>query len=142
MAQAEIKEILNVPSDKLYKAITSYAQYPQFVEGCTQAQVTRQSDTLAQVDYKVSMIKDVSYSLKHEEDPANKTMQWSLIRSDFMKKNSGRWALKDLGSDRTEVAYQVEVEFAFPVPGLILNRLIKGQLPGMVKSFEKFAKTF
>jgi len=141
MAQAEIKEVLSVNADKMYKAITQYDRYPQFVEGVTSAKVTRISDAEARVDYKLSMLKDISYALTHKENASARTMQWSLIQSDFMKKNNGSWTLREVSPDKTEVSYQVEVEFNFPVPGLILNKLIKGQLPKMLKNFEACAKT-
>ena len=58
-----------------------------------------------------------------------------------MKKNSGRWELKSAGPGKTEVRYEVEVEFNFPVPSLILNRVVKGTLPSMVKGFVERAKS-
>ena len=141
MAQAEIKETIPVDIEPFYRAITSYDKYPGFVEGCTQALVTRTNETQAKVDYKVSMMKDISYSLEHFEDPAQKSMNWKLISSDFMKKNTGSWNLRSVGPGQTEVNYRLEIEFSFPVPSLILNRLIKGQLPGMIKNFTKLAQS-
>ena len=40
----------------------------------------------------------------------------------------------------TDLRYVIEIEFKIPVPGLILNRLIKSSLPSMVRSFESQAR--
>lgn len=142
MAQAEIRETLSVDKDKFFKTITDYANYPKFVDGCTQARVLEQKspDGEARVQYAVSLIKDVTYTLDHKVDAAAGVMHWSLVESEFMKVNNGRWELRSAGPGKTDVSYKVEIEFKIPVPGLILNRLIKSNLPAMLKQFEKQAQ--
>lgn len=139
MAKAEIQETLAVSRDRLYSVITQYEDYPKFVEGCKEVNVKRNGSGETRVTYHVSMIKDISYTLDHREDGKKNRLEWNLVESDFMKSNTGFWELKDLGNGKTEIRYGVEIEFKFPVPSLILNRLIKGSLPAMVKSFEKRA---
>jgi ribosome-associated toxin RatA of RatAB toxin-antitoxin module len=141
VAQAEFKEVIGVDKDKLFKAITGYEAYPQFVEGCKKVSVDRKSDSQARVSYEVSMMKDVTYTLDHKEDAATGRVEWSLVDSDTFKKNNGLWELKAAGPGKTEVYYKLDVEFKIPVPGFILNRLVKGSLPDMVKSFVKKANT-
>lgn len=139
MAKAEIRETLAVDSKALFDVITRYEDYPQFVEGCTSVEVERKGPGRARATYKVSMMKDITYTLDHREDPEKGIIEWTLVDSDFFKLNSGRWELKAAGAGKTEAHYALEAEFKIPVPGLILNRLIKGSLPPMVKSFEKRA---
>jgi ribosome-associated toxin RatA of RatAB toxin-antitoxin module len=141
MAQAEFREVLGTDKDKLFSVITRYEDYPQFVEGCSSVQVDRQAPGKIRVTYRVNvMSQDVTYTLDHKEDSATGVVEWTLIESNFFKKNTGRWELKASGSGKTDVLYSLELEFKIPVPGFILNRLVKGSLPGMVKSFEKQAK--
>ena len=140
MAQAEFHETLDVDKDKLFAAITRYEDYPQFVDGVRSARVERKGTGQARVAYLVSMMKEVNYVLDHREDPTNGTVKWTLVESDSFKKNNGSWELKVAGPGKTEVRYSLELEFNFPVPGLILNKLVKGSLPSMVKSFVKRAK--
>jgi ribosome-associated toxin RatA of RatAB toxin-antitoxin module len=140
MAQAEFHEVLNVSKDKLWDAIVRYEDYPKFVEGCRGVKVERKGTGQARASYDVSMMKDVKYTLDHREDKDKGVIEWSLVDSDFFKKNDGRWELKDAGAGKTDVRYTLEVEFKVPVPGFILNGLVKKSLPGMVKSFEKQAK--
>jgi ribosome-associated toxin RatA of RatAB toxin-antitoxin module len=141
MAQAEIREVLSVKHDLLYSVVTRYEDYPQFVEGCTSVQVDRKTPGNIRATYRVNvMSQDVTYVLDHHEDPEKGTVEWTLVESNFFKKNNGRWEIKPAGAGQSDVLYSLDVEFKIPVPGFILNKLIKGSLPGMVKSFEKQAK--
>lgn len=140
MAQAELKEVLAVDADKLFDVITRYEEYPKFVDGINSIQVERKGPGHARVIYQISMMKDFSYCLDLREDRKNGRVEWTLVESDLFKKNNGLWEIKSLGEGKTEALYKLEVEFNIPVPGLILNRLVKGNLPSMMKSFEKQAK--
>jgi coenzyme Q-binding protein COQ10 len=141
MANAEIHETLSVDKDKFFATVARYEDYPKFVEGVTKVHVERKGPGHARVTYNVSMMKDIVYTLDHKEDAASGIMEWTLVESDAMKKNVGRWTIKSAGAGKTDVTYSVEIDFKIPVPGFILNRLVKGQLPAMLKSFEKQAKT-
>lgn len=141
MASAEFKDVLTIDKKKLFETITRYEDYPKFVDGVKSTKVERKGPGAARVTYQVSMMKDISYTLDLREDAAKGVVEWSLVDSDFFKINNGKWQLKDLGNGKTDVSYFLEVEFKISVPGLILNRLVKGSLPSMVKSFEKRAKT-
>ena len=140
MANAEISEVISVDKDKLFATIAGYENYPKFVEGVTKVSVERKAPGRARVTYNVSMMKDVVYVLDHVENPEKGEISWELVESNDMKKNSGKWTLKSAGAGKTQVDYQIEIEFNFPIPGFILNRLIKGSLPAMLKSFDKQAK--
>jgi ribosome-associated toxin RatA of RatAB toxin-antitoxin module len=140
MAQAEIQETLAVDKYKLFGTIVRYEEYPKFVDGCTAVEVERKSKSQARVTYHVNLLKEISYTLDLTENAEQGTVEWTLVSSDFMKKNSGRWELKALGAGKTEAKYTVEIEFKIPVPGLILNRLVKGSLPSMIRGFEKQAQ--
>lgn len=140
MAQAEFHEVMDCDRDRLYQVITNYAEYPQFVEGCKKIDVERTGPQSAKVSYLVSMMKEVKYTIDLKEDPAQGVIHWSLLESDSFKVNNGRWELKSAGPGKTDVRYSLELEFKFPVPGLILNKLVKGSLPLMVASFVKRSK--
>ena len=141
MAQTEYRDVLSVEFEKLYSAILRYEEYPQFVEGCESVRVEPSSNGVTRVHYKVNvMSQDVSYTLDHKADRETGKIEWSLVDSNFFKKNIGRWELRNAGAGKTEALYAIDVEFKVPVPGFILSRLVKGSLPGMIKSFEKQAQ--
>jgi ribosome-associated toxin RatA of RatAB toxin-antitoxin module len=141
MAQAEFHEVLTADRDRLYQAVTQYDRYPDFVDGCISAESQTLEPGKTRVKYRVSvMSQDVQYTVDHTEIPEKGMVKWELVESNFFKKNSGSWEIKAAaGTGKSDVKYILEVEFKIPVPGFILNKLIKGSLPGMVKSFAKHA---
>lgn len=140
MAQTEFHDILSVDKEKLISVITRYEEYPQFVEGCKAVKVSPLSEGKIRVEYQVNvMSQNVTYTLDHWEDRQSGKVEWELVDSNFFKKNNGWWIVKSLGNGKSDVMYALDVEFKVPVPGFILNRLVKSSLPGMVKSFEKQA---
>lgn len=139
MAKADINEVLDVGFDALFDTIVDYAKYPKFVDGCTKVEVISSKDGKSRVKYHVSMIKDVTYVLDHVEDRKKGVVEWKLVEGDLIKANKGKWTLKKVDERSTDISYTIDIEFKIPVPSLILGRLVKGNLPSMVKGFAKEA---
>lgn len=139
MARAERTEIFDVPTDKFYQAIVDYKNYPQFVDGMKSVQVQNESADGATVTFNLSLIKEISYTIKLSNKPQSE-VSWSLVSGDMMKINNGKWTLKDLGG-KTEVTYSLEVELKGFMPGLgmIEKTLVNTNLPLNMKAFAKRA---
>jgi ribosome-associated toxin RatA of RatAB toxin-antitoxin module len=92
------------------------------------------------VKFNLSLIKDISYTIKLN-NKVNQEVSWSLVSGDMMKVNNGRWTLKDLGGNKTEVTYFLEVELKGFLPGLgmIEKTLVSTNLPLNMKAFAKRA---
>jgi coenzyme Q-binding protein COQ10 len=140
MAKAERTEVYDVPVDKFYKAIIDYKAYPQFVDGMKAIEVINQSDAGGTVKFTVNIMKEISYTLKLSHSQ-NKEVSWTFVSGDMMKINNGKWSLKDLGNNKTEVTYSLEVELKGFIPGLgmIEKTLVSTNLPMTMKSFAKRA---
>ena len=142
MATAEHSDTLSVSKSKLFSVITKYQEYSQFVDGVSSVTVERTAPGKARATYKISLMgQDMVYTLDHEEDEAAGTLRWTLVESNFFKKNTGGWKVTETSPTSVKVTYTLDVEFKISVPGFILNRLVKGSLPPMVKAFEKRAKS-
>ena len=140
MARAERTEVFDVPADKFYKAIIDYKAYSDFVDGVDSTQVSNESADGATVTMNLNLIKKISYTIKLNHKP-NQEVNWSLVSGDMMKVNNGRWNLKDLGDNKTEVTYSLEVELKGFLPGLgmIEKTLVNTNLPMTMKAFAKRA---
>jgi coenzyme Q-binding protein COQ10 len=140
MARAERKEVFDVPVDKFYQAIIDYKAYPSFVDGMRSVDVQNESADGATVKFNLSLVKEVAYTLKlaHKKDLE---VSWSLVNGDMMKINNGKWTLKDLGNNKTEVTYNLEIELKGFLPGLgmIEKTLVNTNLPLTMKAFGKKA---
>lgn len=139
MAKADIEKTVNADRKWFWKAITDYESYPRFVKGCSSVSVKREGN-VALVSYRVNLIKEVEYVLRHVEDEAAGRLSWTLESSKFMKKNEGQWRLGDAGPGKTNARYELEVDFSFPAPGFVVSKLIKSNLPELVSDMEKHAR--
>ncbi|MFP5384728.1 MAG: type II toxin-antitoxin system RatA family toxin [Bacteriovoracia bacterium] len=140
MARAERTEVFDVPQDKFYKAIIDYKSYPGFVDGVESVDVKNESQAGAEATMNLNLIKKISYTIKLSHKP-NQEVSWSLISGDMMKVNNGKWTLKALGENKTEVTYSLEVELKGFLPGLgmIEKTLVNTNLPLTMKAFAKRA---
>lgn len=141
MAKADRTEVYEVSADKFYKAITDYQSYTKFVDGVKNVVIEKESADSAVVKFTLNLIKEISYTITLKHTP-NKEVSWTLVTGDMMKTNNGRWTLKDLGDGKTEVNYNLEIEFKGFLPGLgmIEKTLVNTNLPMTMKSFAKRAQ--
>jgi coenzyme Q-binding protein COQ10 len=148
MASAEKKVILPISLVDLFKVITDYESYPQFVTGMKKAQVLS-SDKSGQgtkkVSFELEMIKRVQYTVNISEnlesDSSKARVEWNLDVSEFLKVSHGVWILQSLGPNSTEVTYKLDVEFKFSVPSFLLKGLVANSLPTAISEFSQRAKS-
>jgi ribosome-associated toxin RatA of RatAB toxin-antitoxin module len=141
MAQAEQEKAYDVSAEKYFKAVSEYEKYPEFVDGMKKVKAERNGDGTVTAHYDLSMMsKDMSYTLKINENPAAGKVNWSLLKSEFFKTNNGAWTIVSTGPNSCKVTYSLDVEFSFSVPGFILKGIVKTSLPSMMNSFYERAK--
>ncbi len=140
MASATRTEVVDVEINKLYETIIDYAKYPDFVDGVSAIKVISQNETSAKVEYSINMIKSFKYIINTKQERPTR-VSWTLDSGDLFKKNDGDWRLKDLGNGKTEVTYSLDIDFKMFAPSSILSALTDKNLPVMMNSFFKRAKT-
>lgn len=141
MAAAERKEVLNIPLKAMFQAVSDYGAYSEFVTGMKKSKVIGPTadGTAKKAEFELEMIKRIAYSIvvseKLDEATGMAEVKWTLDASDFMKRNDGKWTMKALGPNQTEVLYSLEIEFNFPAPGFILKGLVANSLPTAIREF-------
>lgn len=139
MANAERVETFDAPAEKVFKVISDYESYPEFMDGVKSVKIISKSGDTTTVEYNIDIIKKFSYVLELTEKK-NEALTWKFVSGDMFKKNIGGWYLKDLGNGKTEVTYKVDVDFKMLVPGMISKTLISSNLPSMMKQVNKRAQ--
>ena len=142
MAEAQHRQIVDVPLKKLYQAILDFEQYPRFATGVKQAQVLEKSNQATVVQMQVEMMKKIEYSISVQSEYSDEKAKvwWNLKEGDFFQKNDGLWELSSVGPEKTQVTYKLDLEFSVNVPSFILKGLIKTSLPKAVEDFTAEAK--
>lgn len=141
-ASTKKETVFEAPIEKVFQAITTYEDYPQFVEGVSDVKVHEKSEAGAKVEFSINMIKKVNYTLNMVHKGTTE-VSWSLDSGDLFKINQGAWKLEDNGDGTTKVQYEVEVDIKgfIPMAGKIVSTLTEGQLPKMLKAYEKKAQS-
>ncbi|MDO9181144.1 MAG: SRPBCC family protein [Bacteriovorax sp.] len=140
MASASRTEVVDVEINKLYDVLVDYAKYPDFVDGVNGIKVISQNENSAEVEYSINMIKNFKYIIKIKQERPTR-LSWVLDSGDLFKKNDGEWKLKDLGNGKTEVSYSLDLDFKMFAPSSVLSALTSKNLPIMMQSFFKRAKS-
>ena len=139
MASAERTEVFDVAIDKLFKVITDYENYPDFMDGVSSVNLIERKGNKAKVEFHINIIKKFNYTLLLTEEAPNK-LSWTFESGDLFKRSEGAWELKDNGDGSTEVTYRVDIDFKMMVPSMMTKKLVSGNLPSMMKSVAVKAK--
>jgi coenzyme Q-binding protein COQ10 len=141
MAAVDSTQEWDVPIEKLYKVLSNYEEYPDFIPDCDSVEVLKKTPKSYTVKYELSLIKKIDYTIEltHDRKKDEKNINWKLVNSKFFKKNSGCWKLEKLGPKKTRVTYALDVEFSMFVPKPIVNKLIGKSLPKMMEVYKKRA---
>lgn len=129
--EASIETIFNVLKD--------FRSYPEYVEGVDNIEILEETKTHIKAEYSINMVKKFKYVINVTLE-APHSISWKLESGDLFKKNDGRWNLKKISENQTEVTYGLDVEFKMLAPKMIVNKLVKSNLPLMMKSFKERAE--
>ncbi len=140
MASAQRVETFETTPENIYKVLTDYEGYADFMDGVKSVSVIERKGNSAKVEYNINIIKKFSYVLTSTE-VENEKVSWSFDSGDLFSSNNGSWTLKDNGDGTTEVTYNIDIDFKVKVPGMISKKLVSSNLPSMMKSVHKRAKS-
>ena len=140
-ASAKRSVTMDAPVENVYKVITDYESYADFMEGVSKVEVVERDGNKLVARYHINMIKKLTYTLNLVETE-NKEVSWSFNEGDLFSVNQGSWLLTDNGDGTTLVDYTVEVDLKKKMigSGMIVKTLTEVQLPPMLKSVEERAK--
>ncbi|MCT4641054.1 MAG: hypothetical protein N4A33_02080 [Bacteriovoracaceae bacterium] len=140
MAGATRTENFDVSIDKIHQVLKDYESYPDFMDGVSAVTILSTDGDISKVEYKISIIKKFNYILNIKDEGVNR-ISWTFDSGDLFSSNNGSWDLKDNGDGTTEVTYSLDADFKVKVPGMISKKLVSSNLPSMMKSVLKRAKS-
>lgn len=131
---------INAPIQVVFEVIRNFKSYPEFVKG-TKAVQERQTESALEVDFEIDVLKRVHYTLSMTIQAPHR-VEWTLLKGELFKENSGGWLLESLDENKTLAHYRISVGFGWMVPKTIVNTLTETQLPEMLNSFKERAEKF
>ena len=109
------------PPARCYEVATSFERYPEWARDVKEVSVlTRDADGRgSQVEFRVAGLgQSIRYVLEYDYAEAPAAFSWRLVDSDKLRGLDGRYGFEAQG-DGTRVAYDLAIDVAIPLPGLI-----------------------
>ncbi len=136
MAGVEEVHIFDGKVSRVFNVISDFMSYPDVISDIVSAEVIENKKTSTVVKFELKIVKNFYYILELKEKK-NKEISWTLVESDIMKHNIGSWSFKKLDENQTQATYKIDVKFGLLVPKMIINAVVKGNLPQMFQEFNQ-----
>lgn len=134
--------IVHADPDTIMEVIADFPSYPDWQEEIKEVEVldTDEDGWATQVRYRVdAKLFSTTYVLAYAY--TDTAMRWTLVEGDQVRKIDGAYTLEDQGDGTTRVTYDLEVEPAISLPGMLkrkaAQRIIDGALKGMKRRVEQ-----
>ena len=122
---------IDAPPDRCYEVAVDFEQYPQWAKDIKDVKVVARDDDGrgTQVEFRAAaMGRSVTYTLSYDYSKAPAEFSWNLVKGDLMKRLDGTYRF-DADGDGTRVTYDLAVDLALPLPGLVKRRA-EGRIVG------------
>lgn len=141
MAKVQRSIDIDAPIEAVWKVITDYDRYPEFLKDTKKVTSKNRSGGSVEVTTELGLMgTSVKYTLRMTETAPTR-MSWTLVEGQMMKSNEGGWKLEALGPARTRAQYEIEIGFGLLVPKGVVNALVDSNLPSMLEAFKKRAES-
>ncbi len=119
---------IDAPLAEVAEALYNIAGYPEWLSSIKSVEVVEsdgQGRVLkANVSVDAGVMKDRA-TLEYDWSAAPNEVTFSLDEADLMTAMDGKYILKALDSDTTQVTYQLGVELSLPVPRMMIAKTEK-----------------
>ena len=123
--------IVDAPLADVAAQLTDVAGYPQWLSSIKKVEVTESDDQgralKANVSVDAGVMKDRA-TLEYDWSAAPAEISFSLDEADLMTAMDGKYLLKAIDGDTTEVTYQLGVKLSMPVPRMMIAKTEKATI--------------
>lgn len=109
---------------RCYEVATDFEQYPTWARDVKESTVVERDaeGRGTRVEFRAAaMGRTVRYVLEYDYSDAPRAFSWKLVEGDMLRRLDGRYQF-DPDGDAARVTYDLAVELAVPLPGLIKRR--------------------
>jgi uncharacterized membrane protein len=115
---------VEAPATRCWDVAVDYESYPEWVRDVREVKILERDPEGrgSRVEYRAAALgKSVRYVLEYDYSGAPETFSWKLVEGDMLKRLDGTYRFEPQG-DATRVHYDLAVELAVPLPGLVKRR--------------------
>lgn len=122
---------IEAPPERVYEVAVDVERYPEWAKGVKAVTVLSRDaeDRPREVEFRAAaMGKSITYCLHYDYEEAPSAFSWSLVKGDLLRRLDGTYRF-DPEDGGTRVTYQLSVDLALPLPG-IMKRRAEGMIIG------------
>jgi uncharacterized membrane protein len=116
---------VDAPADRCFDVAVDFESYPEWVRDVKEVRVLEHDDEGrgTRVEYRAAALgKSIRYVLGYDYRDAPTAFSWELVEGDMLRRLDGRYKFEAEGPQSTRVHYDLAVDLAVPLPGLVKRR--------------------
>jgi ribosome-associated toxin RatA of RatAB toxin-antitoxin module len=131
---------IDAPVDMCFDLATDFEGYPEWTSDVKHARVVERGadGRSVRADFRAAALgRSVRYVLDYDLSDAPRSFSWQLVEGDMLRALEGRYIFDDV-DEGTDVTYELSVDLAMPLPGLVKRRAA-GRIVGAALQDLKYA---
>jgi uncharacterized membrane protein len=116
---------IEAPADRCWDVAVDFESYSEWVRDVKDVKILERDDEGRglRVEFRAAALgKSVRYVLEYDYSGAPDSFSWKFVEGDMLRRLDGSYRFETVGPSSTRVHYQLAVELAMPLPGLLKRR--------------------
>ena len=116
---------VDAPAGRCWDVAIDYESYPEWVRDVKEARILERdaAGRGRRVEYRAAALgKSVRYVLEYDYSDAPHSFSWKFIEGDMLRRLDGTYRFESEDENSTRVHYELAVDLAVPLPGLVKRR--------------------
>ena len=116
---------VEAPADRCFDVAVDFESYPGVVRDVKEAKILESDDEGrgTRVEFRAAALgKSIRYVLEYDYADAPDAFSWHFVEGDMLRRLDGTYRFEAEGPASTRVHYDLAVELAMPLPGLVKRR--------------------
>jgi uncharacterized membrane protein len=130
---------VDAPASRCYDVAVDFESYPEWVRDVKEAKILETDDEGrgTMVEFRAAALgKSIRYVLEYDYAASPEAFSWRFVEGDMLRRLDGTYRFEPDG-DSTRVHYDLAVELAVPLPGLLKRRAAGLIMGGALKELKK-----
>lgn len=116
---------VDAPADRCYDVAIDFESYPEWLRDVKEAKILEVDGEGRglRVEFRAAALgKSIRYVLEYDYADAPAAFSWRFAEGDMLRRLDGTYRFEPEGAAATRVFYDLAVELAMPLPGLVKRR--------------------
>jgi uncharacterized membrane protein len=116
---------IEAPAARCWDVAIDFDEYPEWVRDVKDVRILERDDEGRgrRVEYRAAALgKSIRYVLEYDFSEAPDSFSWKFVEGDMVRRLDGMYRFEPDGPDSTRVHYELAVDLAVPLPGLVKRR--------------------